>query len=450
MNYRRFSPKQLQTLLWWRIPELMTRDGIICDGSVRSGKTVAMAVGFILWAQTNFNGQRFALCGKTIEALRRNVTSLLPQWLEGICEMQERRSDNTLTVTAFGHTNVYHEFGGRDESSYALIQGMTLSGVLFDEVALMPRSFVEQALARCSVEGSKFWFNCNPASPAHWFYVEWVRRAKAKNVLHLHFTMEDNYSLPPAIRKRYESLYTGVFYLRYVQGLWVAAEGQIYDMFDPERHMLRQLPETAGSYYISCDYGTQNPTVFLLWQQEKSGSRRWVCLKEYYWSGRQKMRQKTDGEYADDLERFLGGVKPRAVIVDPSAASFIALLRQRGYAVQTADNAVLSGIRLVGQLLQEDNLIFSDTCTETKAEFQAYVLLNSKNEPAHILYFDNELKHNKTIDLRHFHAKMKPHTHHGYWHYEYDGSKKATSPTTEEKRMVDRVMRLWYNRHSKR
>ena len=428
----------------------MTRDGIICDGSVRSGKTVAMAVGFILWAQTNFNGQRFALCGKTIEALRRNVTSLLPQWLEGICEMQERRSDNTLTVTAFGHTNVYHEFGGRDESSYALIQGMTLSGVLFDEVALMPRSFVEQALARCSVEGSKFWFNCNPASPAHWFYVEWVRRAKAKNVLHLHFTMEDNYSLSPAIRKRYESLYTGVFYLRYVQGLWVAAEGQIYDMFDPERHMLRQLPETAGSYYISCDYGTQNPTVFLLWQQEKSGSRRWVCLKEYYWSGRQKMRQKTDGEYADDLERFLGGVKPRAVIVDPSAASFIALLRQRGYAVQTADNAVLSGIRLVGQLLQEDNLIFSDTCTETKAEFQAYVLLNSKNEPAHILYFDNELKHNKTIDLRHFHAKMKPHTHHGYWHYEYDGSKKATSPTTEEKRMVDRVMRLWYNRHSKR
>ena len=373
MNYRRFSPKQLQTLLWWRIPELMTRDGIICDGSVRSGKTVAMAVGFILWAQTNFNGQRFALCGKTIEALRRNVTSLLPQWLEGICEMQERRSDNTLTVTAFGHTNVYHEFGGRDESSYALIQGMTLSGVLFDEVALMPRSFVEQALARCSVEGSKFWFNCNPASPAHWFYVEWVRRAKAKNVLHLHFTMEDNYSLSPAIRKRYESLYTGVFYLRYVQGLWVAAEGQIYDMFDPERHMLRQLPETAGSYYISCDYGTQNPTVFLLWQQEKSGSRRWVCLKEYYWSGRQKMRQKTDGEYADDLERFLGGVKPRAVIVDPSAASFIALLRQRGYAVQTADNAVLSGIRLVGQLLQEGNLIFSDTCTETKAEFQAYV-----------------------------------------------------------------------------
>ena len=428
----------------------MTRDGIICDGSVRSGKTVAMAVGFILWAQTNFNGQRFALCGKTIEALRRNVTSLLPRWLEGICKMQERRSDNTLTVTAFGHTNVYHEFGGRDESSYALIQGMTLSGVLFDEVALMPRSFVEQALARCSVEGSKFWFNCNPASPAHWFYVEWVRRAKAKNVLHLHFTMEDNYSLSPAIRKRYESLYTGVFYLRYVQGLWVAAEGQIYDMFDPERHMLRQLPETAGSYYISCDYGTQNPTVFLLWQQEKSGSRRWVCLKEYYWSGRQKMRQKTDGEYADDLERFLGGVKPRAVIVDPSAASFIALLRQRGYAVQTADNAVLSGIRLVGQLLQEDNLIFSDTCTETKAEFQAYVLLNSKNEPAHILYFDNELKHNKTIDLRHFHAKMKPHTHHGYWHYEYDGSKKATSPTTEEKRMVDRVMRLWYNRHSKR
>ena len=331
-----------------------------------------MSVGFVLWAQSCFDGQRFALCGKTIEALRRNVTSLLPTWLEGLCTITERRSENLLTVSAFGHTNVFHLFGGKDESSYALIQGMTLAGVLFDEAALMPRSFVEQALARCSVEGSRFWFNCNPAGPSHWFYTNYVCKARERNLLHLHFTMDDNYALSPIIRKRYEHLYSGVFYQRYVLGMWVAASGQIYDMFDPERHMLSVLPETDGEYWVSCDYGTQNPTVFLLWQRERNSSR-WICLREYYWSGRARMRQKTDGEYADDLTAWLNGIQPRAVIVDPSAASFIALLRQRHFAVQAADNPVLTGIRRVGEMLKEDQLGFAAGCTETRREFSSYI-----------------------------------------------------------------------------
>jgi len=211
--------------------KLKDYDGIICDGSIRSGKTLAMSVGFILWAMRTFDGYKFALCGKTIEALRRNVTSLLPQWLAGICEVQERRSDNTLQVFAFGHANTFHMFGGKDESSYTLIQGMTLAGVLFDEVALMPRSFVEQAMARCSVDGSRFWFNCNPENPGHWFNTEWVQKAEDRNMLHLHFTMADNHALNDKVRKRYENLYAGVFYQRYILGLWVAAEGSIYKEF---------------------------------------------------------------------------------------------------------------------------------------------------------------------------------------------------------------------------
>ena len=150
------------TLTWWKQNKYRSCDGIICDGSVRSGKTVCMALSFVLWSMERFENQRFALCGKTIESLRRNVTGLLPQWLEGICQIEERRSENRLTISMNGRRNDYYLFGGKDEGSYALIQGMTLSGVLFDEVALMPRSFVEQALARCSVEGSKFFFNCNP------------------------------------------------------------------------------------------------------------------------------------------------------------------------------------------------------------------------------------------------------------------------------------------------
>ncbi|MGM9594195.1 MAG: PBSX family phage terminase large subunit [Candidatus Onthomonas sp.] len=371
MQYQDFSPRQKLTLTWWKHPDYRGRDGILCDGSVRSGKTVSMAVGFVLWSMERFDRQRFALCGKTIESLRRNVTGLLPQWLEGICTFEERRSENRLTIRLGEHQNEYYLFGGKDESSYQLIQGMTLAGVLFDEVALMPRSFVEQALARCSVEGSKFWFNCNPESPEHWFYKLWVLKAEERNLLYLHFTMEDNPALSPAIRQRYEGLYAGVFYQRYIQGLWVAAEGLVYDMFDPKRHLTDAPPESTGSAYVSVDYGTQNPTVFLLWQRGRDG--RWCCCREYYWSGRASMRQKTDGEYADDLEAFLEGVRPRAVIVDPSAASFIALLRQRGYAVLGADNQVLSGIRRVGQLLQEGGLVFDRRCTHTLSEFRAYV-----------------------------------------------------------------------------
>lgn len=372
MQYEQFSRKQLTTLLWWMQEDLNRYDGIVCDGSVRSGKTVAMSVGFLLWAQRTFDGERLALCGKTIEALRRNVVSLLPGLMEGVLKISERRSDNTLTVSGFGHVNTFHLFGGKDESSYSLIQGMTLAGVLFDEVALMPRSFVEQALARCSVQGSRFWFNCNPEGPGHWFYQEWILEAKARNVLHLHFTMADNYALAPEIRERYEHLYSGVFYQRYILGLWVAAEGLIYDAFDESRHVLAAPPETEGSCYVSCDYGTQNATVFLLWQRER-GSERWICLREYYYSGREQKRQKTDKEFAADLTAWLDGVTPRAVVVDPSAASFIAELRQAGHAVQRADNDVLDGIRNVATRLQTNTLAFAAACVHTLEEFGGYV-----------------------------------------------------------------------------
>ena len=134
---------------------------------------------------------------------------------------------------------------------------MTLGGVLLDEVALMPRSFVEQALARCSLEGSRFWFNCNPEHPQHWFHEEWVLKAKEKNCLYLHFTMRDNPSLTPAILKRYETLYSGAFYERFVEGKWVAAQGLVYPMFGS--HLVAEPPQDCGSYYLSCDYGTVNP-----------------------------------------------------------------------------------------------------------------------------------------------------------------------------------------------
>ena len=398
MEFQPFSPKQRTALTWWLRPESRGYDGILCDGAVRSGKTVCLAVGFLLWSMTAFEGQTFALCGRSLEGLRRNVTNLLPRWTEGIFRLEERRGEHRITVWSGERRNDYFLFGGHDETSFTAIQGITLAGVLLDEVALMPRSFVEQALARCSVPGSRFWFNCNPAGPGHWFYREWVCRAEERNLLHLHFTMEDNPALDEGVRERYRRMYTGPFYDRYVLGLWRAAEGLVYDMFDPERHLLSRLPPLRGPCYVSVDYGTLNPTVFLKWRRAEQGA--WVCTGEYYWSGREERRQKTDGDYAADLERFLAGEHTRAVVVDPSAASFIAELRRRGWPVLGADNGVADGIRRVGELLREGRLLFSDRCRRTAGEFQAY----SWDESAAARGEDRPLKeHDHCMDaLRYF------------------------------------------------
>jgi len=375
MKYQRLSTRQNLAMTWWNRPGFEVYDGIICDGSIRSGKTVAMTVGFIMWAMTRFDGCNFAICGKTIESLRRNVTSNLPVWLAGVFSFKEHRTENKIVVSANGKSNSFYLFGGKDESSAALIQGITLAGILLDEVALMPESFVNQATARCSVEGAKLWFNCNPEGPSHWFYTKWVLEASKRKMLHLHFTMDDNLSLDEEVKARYRSMYVGVFFKRYILGLWAAAEGVIYDMFDEARHV-RDIKDffqllINGNRYVSCDYGTQNATVFLLWNKGRDGV--WYCIREYYYSGRDKGRQKTDSEYADDLKKWLDGTKIKAIIVDPSAASFIAELRKRGYKVLKANNDVLDGIRLVGMLLNLELLKFASSCTETIKEFASYI-----------------------------------------------------------------------------
>ena len=215
-----FSPKQRTVLSWW-VPGSPDRDreAIVCDGAVRSGKTLAMGLSFFLWASACYSGARFGVCGKTIASLRRNVLSEILPKLEALgAKWKEKRTDNLLTVKFRGRENQFYVFGGRDESSASLIQGITFAGVLLDEVALMPRSFVEQACARCSVAGSRLWFNCNPAGPGHWFYRTWILEAEKRNCLRLHFTMEDNPGLSDAMRRRYERRFQGAFYRSCTQG----------------------------------------------------------------------------------------------------------------------------------------------------------------------------------------------------------------------------------------
>jgi len=365
----RLSRLQLTAMTWWNRPGLKEFDAIICDGAIRSGKTMSMVCGFFLWSMSCFQNRAFGLCAKTVGSLRRNIIQQLPGWLGTSFQFREYAGQGKLVVSdGADRQNTYYLFGGEDEGSYQYIQGITLAGVLLDEVALMPRSFVEQACARCSVEGSRLWFNCNPAGPEHWFYREWICRRQRKNALYLHFTMEDNPGLAPAIRARYESMYEGVFYERYVLGRWTASEGLIY-RFDPARHVTDRLPE-GGRYFISVDYGTANPFSAGLWCVSGGVA---VRMKEFYHSGRDSGVQLTDEQYYEQLEKLAGGYPVERVIVDPSAASLIATIRHHGrFRVRKARNDVLPGIRLVAELLRTGRLLIGRECRDAIREFGLY------------------------------------------------------------------------------
>lgn len=397
------SEKQREIL---RFP-YMGYTSLICDGAVRSGKSSIMSLSFLLWAMGNFNNCAFAYCGKSVGAVERNiVTPLLSvRYLQDNFSMRYSRGDHFLTVRRGQRENRFYLFGGRDESSYMLVQGVTLAGVMLDEVALMPRSFVEQALARCSVEGAKLWFNCNPENPLHWFRQEWILKASEKNALHIHFLMDDNPSLSEETRERYRNMYTGIFYQRYILGLWVMSEGLIYDMFDLAENVYKESPRgmvSSSSRYIACDYGTTNPCVFL--DIYDSGEKILVD-REYRWDSRKERRQKTDEEYADDLAKFMEEQGPNCVVlVDPSAASFIVALRRRGLYVREADNNVLDGIRRTGVLLKRREILINEKCTGLLDEISTYTwddkaaqkgderpVKQNDHAPDALRYFVNEL-----------------------------------------------------------
>lgn len=416
-KFQPFSLKQKKVLTWWcDTSPVKDKDGIIADGAIRSGKTVCMSLSFIMWAMQRFKGQNFAMCGKTIGSFRRNVLFWLKLMLKSRgYRVVDHRSDNLVEISRGKVTNYFYIFGGKDERSQDLIQGITLAGVFFDEVALMPESFVNQATGRCSVDGSKYWFNCNPDGPYHWFKTNWIDEAKKKNLIVLHFTMEDNLSLSEKIKARYRSMYSGVFYKRYILGLWAMAEGIIYDMFDVDKHVKKVVDFARllidGGRYVSIDYGTQNAMVFLLWN--KGIDKKWYCTREYYYSGRDKGKQKSDSQYADDLENWLEGTPVKAIVVDPSATSFITELNNRGFKTIKADNAREDGIRFVSTLLNTEKIAFSQSCVNTIKEFASYIwdpkaADRGEDKPIQqhdhamdaVRYFCYTILNNKTIKIR--------------------------------------------------
>lgn len=382
-KFKPFSIKQKIVLTWWESNSpYKDYDGIIADGAVRSGKTVSMALSFVNWGMTSFNGQNLAFCGKTIGSLRRNVIQPLKVmlWTRGY-RVKDHRSENCLEITKGRVTNYFYMFGGKDESSQDLIQGITLAGIFFDEVALMPESFVNQGTARCSVDGAKFWFNCNPEGPYHWFKKNWIDNKKIKKLIYLHFTMDDNLSLTEQTKARYRRAYSGIFFKRYILGLWVLAEGIIYDMFSVEKHVKKIKKynvlnqEVFDFLFVSCDYGTQNPCTFGLYGVKGDSIH---LVRSYYYDGRKTGKQRTDSEYAEDMVEWLDKDKDdiKFILVDPSAASFIAELMKTKYRlpdILKAKNDVKNGIRLVSSYLENELFTIDPSNEEDIREFQSYL-----------------------------------------------------------------------------
>ena len=371
INFKKFSNKQKLALTWWINSKYKNHDAVIFDGAVRSGKTLCMSLSFVFWAFARFKNQCFAICGKTVSSAKRNVIFPLTENLQQLgFKCKYKLSSNYMDVYFENKQNRFYFFGGKDEGSAALIQGMTIAGVMLDEVALMPRSFVEQAIARCSVCGSKFWFNCNPDHPFHWFYQEWIKKADEKNALYLHFTMEDNPSLEASVKKRYETLYSGAFYDRFVKGVWTASCGQIYSIFSKKRHVVKVLPNNFDIYVVSGDYGIINPTSFGLWG--KSGGI-WYRIREYYYNSKINGICHTDEEYYAELKKLIRGLNVSKIVLDPSASSFIECVKRHGeFTVVKAKNDVQAGIRLVMDALGQEKILFHESCENSIREFFLY------------------------------------------------------------------------------
>lgn len=344
-----------------------------------------MMVAFTDWAMRNFNGKDFIVLGFTYGTACRNV---IDPWLAMTRTKQRYKCDfkeskGKMTVRRGNVTNTFYIFGADTERAFRKIQGFTAAGALIDETALCVRSAVDQALARCSVDGARFFFNCNPDAPTHWFYTDWILQLEKHNALRLHMTLDDNPGLSEATKERYKSQYSGVFRQRYIEGEWVIAEGLVYP-FEREKYVVpTDVAEggqdgTSGEYYISIDYGITNPFAALLWRLYDGVA---YLVDEYYFDSRKEGSKKTDSEHYEAVEKLAGDLPIQEVIVDPSANSFKEEIWRRGrFMVRDADNAVIDGIATTMQMIDNDRLKVAARCYNFIQEMGLYVWSDKANK----------------------------------------------------------------------
>lgn len=387
MSNNVFTEKQKEIVSDLKRSRLRRLD--ILEGSVRSGKTWISLVIWALWIGTMPKDGRFLMVGRTLTSLKRNCLDLLEQ-LVGSANFSYSLSQKEGVL--FGR-KLYLE-GANDIRAEGKIRGMTLSGAYCDEITLTPEDFFSMLLSRLSVAGAKLIGTTNPDNPQHWFKTNYLDRRYKLNMQVYTYLIDDNTTLDPAYVDSLKAEYVGVFYERFILGRWVQAEGLVYPQFEATKHMTAAVPD-AGSWYVSIDYGTMNPFSAGLWCVTRSGA---VRVREYYYDGRSRKKLKTDEEYYVELEKLIGDAPVIDVVVDPSAASFIEVIRRHGkFRVLKANNDVLDGIRVTSRYLSSGKLHFHNSCESIKKEFGAYSWDEKSGKDAVIKESDHAMD-----DMRYF------------------------------------------------
>lgn len=334
----------------------------IWEGAVRSGKTITSLVRWLEFVKTHPDSN-LIMIGKTARTLKRNVIDVLLSICGDIATFNiskgELYIDGTVVYTA----------DANDERSHEKIRGITLAGAYGDEITLWPQSLFNTLLSRLSVEGAKFFGTTNPDSPYHWLKRDFIDRARSLDMRVFHFLLEDNPNISEQYINALKREYSGLWYKRFIEGLWVQAEGAVFDSWNEEVHVIDSVPE-CEEYYVGIDYGTANPTAFILAGKSKGV---WYVVDEYYWDSAERGKQKTDYDYAQDLISFIGDIQVEKIFVDPSAASFRAECAKRGILLEDADNAVVPGIRRMSSLLNGGELLVAERCKNLRREFASYV-----------------------------------------------------------------------------
>lgn len=337
----------------------------IWEGSVRSGKSFVSILRFLKELRQGPPGDAMII-GQSRDAIQRNV-------LSEICNLiaVPLPTPKATQMRLFGRT--IYLVGASDERAQRRIQGSTLAIAYCDEVTLMPEGFFTMLLSRLSKAGAKLFGTTNPDSPFHWFKTKYLDR-KDLEIAHFKFVLDDNPSLTQDYIEALKKEYTGLWYKRYIEGKWVLADGAVYDFFDEDLHVIVDEPGPAQNYFVSIDYGTTNPCVFLLFGYNSMYNPNIWCLKEYYYDSKKELRQKTDVDYADDLEFFLNGITPEKIYIDPSAASFKTELLKRDFrSICDAKNDVMNGIRFQSQMLTNGTYKIHCQCVNTIKEYSNYV-----------------------------------------------------------------------------
>lgn len=395
-NFKPFSEKQQKLIHWWR-PVVTTSENniVIADGAIRSGKTIAMIIGFLTWSQTMFTGQSFILAGKTMGALKKNVVRPMLQMLEAWGWPYTYVRSGTDARVEIG-TNVYYLYGANTEASQDALQGLTAAGAYADEAALFPRSFIDQMMGRCSVEGAKIWMNCNPESPHNYIYEEFIvpEKAKEKKVYHLHFMMDDNLTLSRSVKEIYRTRWQhgSVFYKRFILGLWVAAEGLIYQQFaDNLKDYLitKKWLEEKDQYgcrkneiayaVIGVDFGgTKSAHSFTLTGFTK-GYKQVVVLDEFYSKKRLNPEQLQDA-FVDFVKRAKARYKVYEAWCDSAEQTLIAGLEMaciKNHVAIDIKNAIKGPINdriaFYNSLIAQKRWKIMDHCTHIITAFEQAV-----------------------------------------------------------------------------